>query len=361
MHSLTALTAAALLIGACSAAGAAPPFQVQTVSTSLDNPWAMTFLPDGRALITEKTGKLRILSLTGTLSAPVAGVPAVAYGGQGGLLDVEISPFFKKDRLVYFSYTEAGSGGKGLAVARARLTNDRLGPLTVLWRQDPKVSGDGHFGGRLVMTRSYELYVTAGERQKFTPAQATDQTLGKVLRLTLAGAPKPGNPFIGNSAYKPEIWTLGHRNPYGLAFDPATGNLWEHEMGPEGGDELNVIVRGRNYGWPVKSNGSNYGGGDIPDHAAGDGFEAPKKFWNPSISPAGMIVYTGDLFPAWKGHILMGALSGEALYNITISGTAATAETHYDMNDRIREVQQGPDGAVWLLTDSGKLLKLTPS
>jgi len=362
MRKISLAFGAVSLIGACSAAVAAPPFGVQTVATGLDNPWAMTFLPDGRGLITEKTGKIRLLSLTGTLSAPLAGVPAVAYGGQGGLLDIEIDPFFKQDRWIYISYSEPASGGKSaLAVARAKFTNDKFGPFTVIWRNQPTTGG--HFGARLAFTRKYELFVTTGERQQFTPAQNTGGTLGKIVRLSFAGSPKAGNPFEKNPAYKPEIWTLGHRNPYGLAFDPATGLLWSHEMGPKGGDELNLIVKGKNYGWPNVSNGSNYDGTDIPDHAPGDGFEAPKRWWNPSISPAGMIFYTGDLFPAWKGHILMGALSGEALLDITVAGTSATGETRHPMNARIREVQQGPDGSVYVLTDGdgGKVLRLTPN
>lgn len=361
MRTLPLVFSAAIIAGACSAAGAAPPFTVRTVATGLDNPWAMTFLPDGRALITEKTGKIRLLSAAGKLGGPLAGIPAVAYGGQGGLLDVEIGPGFATDRYVYISYSEPGKGeNSNLAVARAKFTGDRFGPFAVIWRN--QATTGGQFGGRLAFRPDDTLFVSTGERQQFTPSQATGGTLGKIVRLTWDGKPKPGNPFAGNKAYRPEIWTLGHRNPYGLAFDPATGNLWEHEMGPKGGDELNLIVKGRNYGWPRASNGSNYDGSDIPDHKAGDGFEPPRKFWNPSISPAGMIFYTGDRFPQWKGHILMGALSGEALFSVAISGTAATAETRYDMGERIREVQQGPDGSVYLLTDGddGKLLRLLP-
>lgn len=360
MRSIITLTAVAAGLAACSATAAPPPFKVQTVAT-LELPWAMTFLPDGRALITEKPGRVRILSTDGKLSAPIAGVPKVAYGGQGGLLDIAITPRFARDGLVYISYAEPAAGDtSALAVARARFDGQRFGPFTVIWRA--AATSGGHYGARMVFLPDDTLFVSSGERQKFTPAQDTGGVLGKVVRLTWDGKPKPGNPFAGNPAYKPEIWTLGHRNPMGLALDPTTGKLWEHEMGPRGGDEVNLIVPGRNYGWPRASNGSHYDGRDIPDHKAGDGFEAPKQSWNPSISPAGMIVYTGTLFPAWRGNILMGALSGEALHAVTIKGDAATATRQYDMGERIREVEQGPDGSVYLLTDAddGKLLRLTP-
>lgn len=356
MRFVLALVAA--ITGAAPAAAA--DFVAREVA-SLDNPWGMAFLPDGRALITEKPGRIKLLSLTGTVSAPLAGVPAVAYSGQLGLLDIEISPFFKSDRFVYISYAEAAPGGQQLAVARAKFTNDKFGPFSVIWRNQPTTGG--HPGGRMAMTRRYELFVATGERQQFTPAQDPQKTLGKVVRLSLAGVPKPGNPFAKNPAYRAEIWTMGHRNPYGLAFDPATGNLWEHEMGPENGDELNVIVAGKNYGWPNVSNGQNYGGGDIPDHAPGDGYEAPKKFWAQTIAPSGMSFYTGDLFPQWKGHLLMGGLAAQALFDITVSGTSATNEVRHPVGARVRDVQAAPDGSVYLLTDggSGKLVRLTPN
>lgn len=355
------LAAAFLLLGGGVPATAqtANPFVARAVAT-LDNPWAMVFLPDGRALITEKPGRIKLLSLFGDVSAPLAGVPAVAYGGQGGLLDIALSPFFARDHLVYISYSEPAAGGKSaLTVARATFTNDRFGPFTVLWRT--AATTGGQFGGRLVLKSTHEIYISTGERQQFTPAQDTKGLLGKIIRLSDDGTPRTGNPFIGNPAYAPEIFTLGHRNPYGLAVDPATGQLWEHEMGPQGGDELNLVVKGRNYGWPRVSNGSNYDGTDIPDHKPGDGFEAPKRWWNPSISPAGMIFYTGSMFPEWYGRLLMGALSGQSLLSITIAGKAATAEVRYPMGKRIREVEQAPDGSVYLLTDGagGQLLRLT--
>ena len=350
------LAAAAIAVAPVSAAD----FVAREVA-SLDNPWGMAFLPDGRALITEKPGRIRMLTLTGTVTAPLAGVPAVAYSGQLGLLDIEISPFFKSDRFVYISYAEAAPGGEQIAVARAKFTNDRFGPFTVIWRNQP--TGGGHPGGRMAMTRKYELFVATGDRQQGSPAQDTQKSLGKIVRLNLAGAPKVGNPFAKNPAYRPEIWTLGHRNPYGLAFDPATDNLWEHEMGPQNGDELNLIVRGANYAWPLVSNGQNYDGSDIPDHAPGDGFEAPKKWWASTIAPSGMSFYTGDMFPQWKGHLLMGGLAAQSLFDITVSGSSVTGEVRYPVGARVRDVQAAPDGSVYLLTDggSGKLLRLTPN
>lgn len=355
---------ACLVLFACiytplPAAAQSNPFVARTIAT-LDNPWAMVFLPDGQALITEKPGRIRVLSLFGDVGSPLAGVPAVANSGQGGLLDIAISPFFARDKFVYISYAEpAANGRSNLAVARATFANDRFGAFTVIWRNQPTTGG--HFGGRLAMRTSHELYITTGDRQQFTPAQDTKSTLGKIVRLTLEGAPMTGNPFIGNPAYAPEIFSLGHRNPYGLAFDPVTRQLWEHEMGPQGGDELNLVSKGRDYGWPRASNGSNYDGSDIPDHRPGDGFVAPKRSWNPSISPAGMIFYTGMMFPEWHNRILMGALSGQSLLSVTIVGKGATAEERYPMGQRIREVEQAPDGSVYLLTDGpgGKLLRLT--
>ena len=356
MRFVTLLAAAALTAAPATAAD----FVAREIAP-LDSPWGMAFLPDGRALITEKPGRIRLLSLVGTVSGPLAGVPAVFASGQLGLLDIEISPFFKSDRFVYISYAEAAPGGQQLAVARAKFTNSKFGPFTVIWRNQP--TEGGHPGGRMAMTRKYELFVATGERQQGSPAQDPQKALGKIVRLNLAGAPKPGNPFAANPAYRTEIWTLGHRNPYGLAFDPATGVLWEHEMGPENGDELNVVVAGKNYGWPNVSNGQDYGGGDIPDHAPGDGYEAPKKWWAQTIAPSGMSFYTGDLFPQWRGHLLMGGLAGQALFDITVSGTNATNEIRHSIGARVRDVQAAPDGSVYLLTDgsAGKLLRLTPN
>jgi aldose sugar dehydrogenase len=359
MTSIAAALAASLAV----AAHAQPaPFTVTEVAT-LDNPWGMVFLPDGRALITEKPGRIRILSLAGTLSAPLAGVPAVNFDGQNGLLDIAISGSFNGNRLIYFTFSEpAGGGNSTLALAQGRFANDTLTAVKVIWRATPATTG-GHPGGRIAFTGDGSIYVTTGERQQGTPAQNTAQTLGKIVRLNIAGKPRTDNPFIGNAAYKPEIWSLGHRNPYGLAYDPKTKILWESEMGPEGGDEINVVTRGANYGWPLVSEGNQYGGTPIPRHSTRPDFVAPKYAWMPSVAPSGLIVYSGSKFPAWKGNLLSGGLGDQSLIRLTTSGTNIVAQQRYPMFRRIRDVVQGPDGAIWLLGDGSgaKLLKLLPN
>lgn len=336
-----------------------------TPVATFNQPWAMAFLPDGRLIVTEKGGTMRVVATAGVRSDPVSGVPQVVTGGQGGLLDVITHPDFATNRLIYFSYSESGSGGSGLVVARGTLTltstGGSLSGVQVIWRQDPKVSGSGHFGARLAFGPSGHLFITAGDRQLGSPAQDLGQTLGKVVRLNADGSIPADNPFATRAGAKREIWSFGHRNPYGLAFD-AAGRLWEHEMGPEGGDELNIIVAGANYGWPLASNGSNYGGGDIPDHRPGDGFEGPRAFWTPVIAPAGMIIYSGDLFGAWRGDAIIGGLVSQGLVRVDLNGTAATEAQRIALNQRIRDVEQGPDGAIWVLEDSstGRLIRLVP-
>lgn len=365
------IAAAALLpLTACSsgATGASDkeklPFSISEKAV-FEDPWAMAFLPDGRAIITEKTGSIQIWDEKSGQKTPVSGAPPVTDEGQGGLGDVAVHPDFKNNHFIYFSWVEAQGGVKGAVVGHARLVEDkggvRLEGLQVIWRQEPKVSGNGHFGHRLAFGHDGMLYISSGERQKFDPAQDMMSNMGKIVRLTDSGMIPSDNPYYDQGRIKAQIWSLGHRNPLGLAFD-AAGRLWESEMGPRGGDEFNLIKRGANYGYPVKSNGSHYDGRDIQDHAPGDGFEAPKLWWNPSISPGSLMLYSGAMFPNWKGDAFIGALGGEALIRIDLDGEKAKKAEQWNMGARIREVEQGPDGAIWLLEDggSGRLLKLTP-
>lgn len=340
------------------------PFVVEELG-EFDEPWAMAFLPGGDLLLTERGGSLH-LRQAGGRTVEVRGVPEVVHDGQGGLGDVVPSPAFASDRTVYLSWVEAGEGGTGAVVGRARLAGTPDAPeltgLRVIWRQQPKTSGSGHFAHRLAFSPDgAHLFVSSGDRQKFDPAQDLGTNLGKILRLNPDGSPAAGNPWAERGGVTAEVWTRGHRNPLGLAFDPA-GNLWSTEMGPQGGDELNHIEAGRNYGWPKASNGSHYGGGEIPDHRDGDGFAAPAAFWTPSISPGSLMIYTGDAFPQWQGDAFLGALSGKALVRVDLSGTTATEGDMWKMGQRIREVEQAPDGSIWLLQDApgGRLLRLAP-
>jgi aldose sugar dehydrogenase len=358
---------------AAPAESAERPFET-TVVADFDQPWAMTFLPGSgvamtnAALVTQKTGTLLLVDTATGKSTPVDGVPSVAYGGQGGLGDVIAHPDFAGNGHVYLSYAEAGEGGYGAAVARAKLdmtgAKPTLTDVQVIWRQEPKVSGQGHYGHRLAFGPDGMLYISSGDRQKFTPAQDLDQNLGKIIRLTDGGMVPSDNPFYDQGRVKSQIWSYGHRNPLGIAFD-AQGRLWNQEMGPAHGDELNLVKKAANYGYPEVSNGNHYDGRDIPDHAPGDGFEAPKVFWNPAISPGGLMIYSGDMFMDWRGSAFIGGLGAKALVRVKLDGEKATKTDQWDMGARIREVEQGPDGAIWLLEDQrgdsqGRLLKLTP-
>jgi glucose/arabinose dehydrogenase len=321
-------------------------------------------------LVTEKAGQLLLLSADGRRRVQVAGVPPVDSEGQGGLMDVVLHPSFASNRLVYLSASQAGPGGKGVVLMRGRLVETgggaRLDGLSTLFRATPFVGGNGHYSGRIAFSPDGRyLFFTNGEREKFEPAQDPRATLGKVLRLTPDGKPAPGNPLAARG-FHPAVWSYGHRNLLGIAFD-AQGNLWEQEMGPRHGDELNLVLPGRNYGYPRASNGDHYDGRAIPDHKPGDGFEAPKASWNPAISPAGLIIYSGSLFPAWRGSAFLGGMNEPGLVRVPLNGTRAGAPQFWDMGGaRIREVEQGPDGAIYLLEDGrrnsqGRLLKLTPA
>jgi glucose/arabinose dehydrogenase len=362
---------------ACAQAQTDLPFDVQPV-TSFDEPWAMTFLPDGRMLVTEKKGNLYIVNQQGQKTRAISGVPDVDYGGQGGLGDVALHPDFESNNMIYLSYAEAGAGNtRGAAVARGVLTEgDGRGSLSdveVVWRQYPKVVGRGHYAHRIVFHDGY-MWISSGDRQKFTPAQDMQSNIGKILRLNYDGSVPDDNPFVNyrdqdarvdsNGVY-PQIWSLGHRNPLGIAFD-LDGQLWNIEMGPAGGDELNHVVRGGNYGYPVVSNGDHYDGREIPDHDTQPEFNAPAAWWTPVISPGNLIVYGGDLFGDWRGNALVAGLSSQAIIRIALDGSEAREVERYDMGSRIRSVEEGPEGALWVLEDErapnsrGRLLKLTP-
>ncbi len=350
-------------------ADSAMPFKI-TLIDKFKEPWAMAFLPDGRLLVSEKSGGLKLFDTASKKSGDVGGLPEVDYGGQGGLGDVVLHPQFASNSLVYLSYAEAGEGDKrGAAVARAKLTLDakgggQLSNSQVIWRQAPKVSGRGHYGHRIAFDGDGKLWIGSGDRQKFDPAQDMSSNLGKTLRLNDDGSVPADNPFADQGDIAAQVWSLGHRNPLGLAFD-AQGRLWQQEMGPRGGDEVNLIERGKNYGYPIVSNGDHYDGRTIPDHDTRPEFAAPKVSWNPAISPAGFIIYSGDLFADWKGDGFIGGLSSKALVRIEFDGAQAREAARYDMGQRIREIEQGPDGALWVLEDEkdgagGRLLKLSP-
>jgi glucose/arabinose dehydrogenase len=360
--------AAASLLGG-EALAQSSDFTVTEIAR-LDEPWAMVFLPDGRALVTEKAGALKVVALDGSGKiGDVSGVPDVAYGGQGGLGDVVLHPAFADNGIVYLSFAEAGGRGiAGAAVARAKLTLDAAGggelaDLAVVWRQAPKVGGEGHYGHRIAFAPDGYLYISSGDRQKFDPAQDMSGNLGKIVRLNADGSVPADNPFADGAAAgsaTAEIWSLGHRNPLGLAFD-SQGRLWNIEMGPAGGDELNHVERGANYGWPIVSNGDHYEGGDIPDHPTRPEFRAPAAFWNPSISPSSLMFYDGSVFPQWRGDAFIGGLSSRGLVRVELDGMAAREAQRFPMRARIREVKQGPDGAIWALQDRrGGILRLTP-
>lgn len=351
---------------------------------TLNEPWGMAWLPDGRLLITEKPGRLRIYS-QGKLSEPVSGLPKIEYHGQGGLLDVEIDPDFATNGYVYISYTEAAKiqpnvsrdiGDprlgkfndhtdavlKGAAVARGKLEGNEIKNLEVIWQQVPKTIGRGHFGGRLVFASDGKLFITSSERQRLEPAQDLTGNLGKIIRINSDGSIPKDNPFINRKGVRPDIWSYGHRNPLGAAINPSSKQLWIHEMGPIHGDELNIPLAGKNYGWPLVSNGDNYDSSRIPDHETKPQFAGPIAYWHPAISPSGLAFYTGSLFKSWMGNVLLGSFNSEALVRLTVDGNNVSSEERIWLQRRIRDVIQAPDGSVWLLTDykDGELLRLSP-
>ncbi len=335
---------------------------------TFDGPWAMTWLPDGHGLVTEKSGTLWLIGADGRKVGSVSGLPSISARGQGGLGDVILHPGYASNQTVYLSYVErdpSNDGLSGAAVDRARLVLDgnggRLEGRTRVWEQTPKVTGNGHYAMRLAFAPDGHLFITSGERQKFTPSQNMAMNLGKVIRLTENGDVPADNPFVGQGGVAAQVWSLGHRNPLGIDFD-ANGQLWVHEMGPKHGDELNRIVRGGNYGYPNVSNGDHYSGEPIPDHDTNPSYAKPAAYWVPAISPAGFIVYDGSLFSGWSGNGLIGGLSSRALVRVQFAGTVAQEVERYSWGKRVREIEEGPDGAIYVLEDKagGRLLKLTP-
>jgi len=360
------ITALALIAG--PAMGQAPrtietrtgKLQIETFASGLVHPWGMAFLPDGTFLVTERPGRLRLVSKDGAVSDPLEGTPDVFAQGQGGLLDVALDPQFADNRLVYLSFAEAGEGGASTAVGRGRLEDGRVSGFQVLFRQEPKVSGPNHFGGRIVFSPDGHLFLTLGERFKFEPAQDLTNHLGTIVRINRDGSIPADNPFVGRDKAEPEIWSYGHRNIQAGAINPRSGALWIGEMGPRGGDELNLPEPGRNYGWPVVSSGRHYSGERIPDPSTRPDLAGSIRTWTPSISPSGMLFYTGSAIPAWTGNVLLGSLTRQSLVRLVIDGDAVTDEEIIGLGVRVRDIEQGPDGSVYLLTDhrDGKVLRL---
>ncbi|HSK40173.1 MAG TPA: PQQ-dependent sugar dehydrogenase, partial [Arenibaculum sp.] len=339
------------------------PVRVETVTDGLVHPWALAFLPDGRMLVTERPGRLRIVSQQGELSDPLSGVPEVFARDQGGLLDVAVDPDFESNGQVYLTYAEAGEDGATTAVARGRLEDEGLQDVEVIFRQKPGIDGGKHFGSRLAFAPDGKLFVALGERFQFEPAQDLSNHLGTVVRINPDGSVPEDNPFVGQEDALPEIWSYGHRNIQAAAIHPETGALWEIEHGPRGGDEINIPEPGRNYGWPLVSWGRHYGGGAIPDPSTRPDLAQSIYQWTPVIAPSGMEFYTGDLFADWQGDLLVGGLVSRGIVRLDLDGQQVTDEQRLSLDARIRDVVQGPDGAVYALTDhdDGEILRLTPA
>lgn len=340
------------------------PYQTETFA-HFNEPWAVTSLPDQRLLVTERQGKLKIFNPKNKQMLDVQGVPAVNYGGQGGLGDVVLHPDFAKNHWIYLSYATKGQGGSGAVISRAKLDlsnphQPKLNDIKQIWQQVPKVSGQGHYGHRMLFGADGKLWVSSGERQKFDPAQNMKSNLGKILRINEDGSAAVGNPFYKQGGVTAEIWSLGHRNPLGMAFD-RKGQLWVVEMGPKGGDELNIITKGENYGYPIVSNGDHYSGQPIPDHHTRPEFKAPEIDWTPVISPSSMIIYRGQQFPAWQNKALIGGLSSEAIIVVDLEHKPVKEVQRLDMKKRIRGLHEAKDGSIWVIEDgsNARLLKLS--
>lgn len=339
-----------------------------TVAGGLENPWAMAFLPDGRLLVTERPGRMRVVK-DGQVSPPLRNVPQVFDSGQGGLLDVALDPEFARNRVLYFTYAEPGpneqGGGAGTALASAVFADTELREVKVLFRQQPKMSGGLHFGSRVVVGPDGKLWLGLGERYRRDEAQNLNSHLGKLVRLEKDGRVPADNPFVGRSDAKPEIWSYGHRNIQGMARHPQTGAVWLHEHGAQGGDEINIPERGRNYGWPVITHGIDYSGAKIGIGTAAPGMEQPLLHWTPSIAPSGMAFYSGSKIPAWRGNLFAGSLKFGTLHRVVLDGTRVLRHEQMlkEIGDNIRDVRDGPDGFLYIATDSprGRILRLEPA
>lgn len=333
--------------------------------TQLNEPWALTELPDQRLLITERSGKLKLFNPANRSTQTIQGIPQVAYGGQGGLGDIALHPDFAKNQWVYLSYAEQGQGGYGAVVVHGKLdltkSTPQLTQIKKIWTQVPKFSsGQGHYGHRIIFGSDNKLWISSGERQQFNPAQDMNSNAGKIIRLNDDGSIPSDNPFMNQGEIAKQVWSLGHRNPLGLAFDPQ-GQLWVIEMGPKGGDELNKVIKGKNYGYPIVSNGDHYDGKPIPDHSTRPEFEAPALDWTPVISPSDLLFYTGNSFPQWKNKAIATGLSSQAMIVIDTTQNPAKEIQRLDMKERIRGAIQAKDGSLWVIEDSpkAKLLKMT--
>jgi len=340
-------------------------FKVEVITSGLNHPWGMAFLPSGQLLVTERVGRLRIISPDGNISGPLQNVPPVFSKGQGGLLDVVLDPGFSNNRIIYLSYAEPQGNKVGTAVAKAKLGDAALENVEVIFRQHPKTKGGDHYGSRLVFAPDGNLFITLGDRSRYMDeAQQLDNHLGKLVQIQRDGSAPKNNPFVKNPEAMPEIWSYGHRHIQGAAIHPETGRLWIHEHGPRGGDEINIPQPGKNYGWPKASYGVHYSMMPIKDEHAEQGFEEPIYYWTPSIAPSGMLFYTGKLFPEWRNNLFIGALAGQHLVRLVTKGNKIVREERLLENSaRIRDVAQGPEGALYLLTDekNGKLIKITRS
>lgn len=367
-----AVVLALALVGIVPAAPAAAetfeseagPIAVETVAEGLVHPWGLAFLPDGRMLVTERPGRLRIVATDGNLSEPLTGLPEIYVAGQGGLLDVALDPDFAANSTIYFSFAEPGEGGAGTAVARARLLSGALAEVEVIFRQLPKLDGSNHWGSRLVFAPDSTLFITTGDRRQEERAQNLEMHQGKVIRIHPDGRIPDDNPFVGRPDAKPEIWSYGHRNIQGATLHPETGALWIVDHGARGGDEVNVPEAGRNYGWPVITYGRDYTYLPIGEGTHKEGMEQPLYYWDPSIAPSGLAFYTGDRLPEWSGDLFVGALAGRLLARLELDGNRVVSEERLlsDLGERIRAVVNGPNGYLYLLTDSdeGRILRLGP-